>query len=127
MDTSTKGMITEARVVAALLSKGFCVAKPLVDCRFDLLLVEDGTHKTVQCKTGRLQDGSVNFNAYSNTPRMGTQDYSDIDYFGVYCFETDAVYLVPTQDVGTAKPHLRVDPVKNGQKDRVRFAKAYKL
>jgi hypothetical protein len=52
----------------------------------------------------------------------------EIDYFGVYCPDTDAVYLVPIKDVGPRTPaYLRVEPAKNNQAKGVRCAADYQV
>ena len=51
----------------------------------------------------------------------------DVDYFGVYCPDTDAVYLVPISDVPDRGACLRVKPTKNNQAKGVRWAKDYVL
>ena len=49
----------------------------------------------------------------------------DVDYFGVYCPDTDAVYLVPITDVPDRGACLRVKPTKNNQAKGVRWAMDY--
>ena len=51
----------------------------------------------------------------------------DVDYFGVCCPDTDAVYLVPITDVPDRGACLRVKPTKNNQAKGVRWAKDYVL
>jgi hypothetical protein len=49
-----------------------------------------------------------------------------VDCFGVYCPETDGVYLVPMEIVTTTRVcSLRVEPAKNNQGKRIRRAKDY--
>jgi hypothetical protein len=52
----------------------------------------------------------------------------EIDAFGVYCPETQCVYLIPIKDI-SAKRHcyLRVEPSKNNQYQRVRWAHDYEI
>jgi hypothetical protein len=46
----------------------------------------------------------------------------------VYCPDTDAVYLVPIEDVGPhTSAHLRVEPAKNNQTKGARWAVDYKV
>src|SRR5262249_34829683 len=60
--------------------------------------------------------------------RRSTNYRGEGDYFGVYCPETDTVYLVPIEDVTTtALCYLRVAPAKNIQEKKVRWAKDYVL
>lgn len=58
----------------------------------------------------------------------GRRDYrGQVDYFAVYCPETDKVYLVPVEDVGTNEGSLRVEPTLNEQQKGVRWAVDYEI
>jgi PD-(D/E)XK endonuclease len=62
---------------------------------------------------------------YTGRKHRTYQDH-EIDYFGVYCRDTDAVYLVPIKDVGPhTSAYLRVEPAKNNQAKGVRWAMDY--
>ena len=47
------------------------------------------------------------------------------DYFAVYCEQLNKVYLIPVDQVGTTRAHLRLVPAKNNQEKNVRWAKDY--
>lgn len=91
----------------------------------------------MQCKTGRLRKGAVEFAACSHTyhhnatrrgERTGLNDYrGQADVFGVYCPGTAAVYMVPVEVVGLRQAVLRVDPPRNNQAQRIRWAADYEL
>lgn len=88
----------------------------------------------VQCKSGRLLNGCVTFrpcNTYAHhpNPKASRRSYvGQIDDFAVFCPETRAVYLVPIDDVPSeASAALRIDPVRNGQVRKMRFAAAYEI
>ena len=50
----------------------------------------------------------------------------EVDYFGVYCLETEKVYLVPIEAVGDVLVgSLRVTPAKNNQQKRIRWAEDF--
>jgi PD-(D/E)XK endonuclease len=99
--------------------------------RYDLVLDLDGELVRVQCKTGRLRDGTVRFSTQSiqsNTRRTVMRGYlGDADLFLVYCPEIGKVYVVPVEEVGVSETYLRVDPVRNGQSHGVRWAEDYEL
>ncbi len=104
--------------------------------RYDLLIEDGERFVRVQCKTGRLRDGAVRFNTCSLTyhppSNQGTKNYRHhyrgaADYFGVYCPQTDRVYLVPVDEVGKNVGALRVEPPKNSQRKRVRWARDFEL
>ena len=44
-----------------------------------------------------------------------------------YSAKLNKVYLVPFEDVGTTRAHLRLEPSKNHQKKNVRWAKNNEL
>jgi len=62
-------------------------------------------------------------------PEVLRRDYlGQIDYFGVHCAETAGVYLVPIADAEARREvALRVDPRRNGQTRRIRFAAAHEI
>src|SRR5262249_30286383 len=102
--TTTTGNISEARVLAALIEAGYIVSKPFADgCKYDYVIDDGRSLQRLQCKTGRLRDGCVVFNAYSvagngNGRRQGYAGLADV--FGVYCPDNQQVYLVPVSHVG---------------------------
>ena len=125
-------------VLARLLQVYPMVLRPFGENqRYDLLIEDhDGKFIRVQCKTGRLKKGAVIFNTcsvtYHHPSNQGTKvyrhDYRDAaDVFGVYCPDTDRVYIVPVDEVGTVAASLRVEPTKNSQRKRVRWASDYEL
>jgi hypothetical protein len=60
--------------------------------------------------------------------RYCSQDYrGEVDFFGVYCPETDRVNLVPVEAVGKWEGFLRIDATKNKQSKRIRWAAEYEL
>jgi hypothetical protein len=119
---------TEAMVLAALVRAGY---RPLIPFGgghpYDIALDEGGKLARVQCKTGRLlKEGVVFFPAASWCRNLSYRSYrGDVDLFGVYCAETEQVYLVPIEDVPEKAASLRVVPPKNGQTRGVRWAKDY--
>jgi len=102
--------------------------------RCDLILERAGGLARVQCKTGRLRHGAIVFAVCScyghhRNPLTARRDYSgQIDLFGVFCPETTGVYLVPIEAIPTkSAAYLRVDPPKNKQFNRIRFAADYEV
>lgn len=69
------------------------------------------------------------FNAYSSHyHRKGgyCKSYANqIDFFGIYCSELNAVYLVPIGHTARVSGSLRVYASRNGQQSRVRWAQPY--
>lgn len=104
--------------------------------RYDLLIEDHDRFIRVQCKTGRLRNGAIIFNACSSTyhhpSNQGIRPYQhhyrdSADLFGVYCPETDGVYLVPVRDVGTRSGSLRIQPPKNSQLRGIRWASDHEV
>ena len=131
------GDVTQAMVLAKLVEAGKQVLTPFGEnVRYDLVIDEGDRFLRVQCKTGRLRNGVVKFNAcsytYHHPNNRGLRVYQHhyrgaADLFGVYCPETRGVYLVPVDDVGTRAGSLRVDPTKNQQVKKIRWARDHEV
>ena len=126
---------TTLAVMLALRNGGFTVSVPFGEnTRYDLV-VDDGLRLgRVQCKSGQLVSGVVRFKtastyAHHKSATRLRRDYKgEIEFFGVYCHANDRVYLVPIADVAaTCEARLRVDPPRNGQMRRIRYASAYEI
>ena len=129
MTPSQIGERTEAAALAALVCAGKQVLLPFGEQRrYDLAYEEDGRLVKVQCKTGRLHDGIIDFRTMSIV-RGAIRDYlEDVDFFAVYCHELGNVYLVPVRDVpARSRACLRIDRPRNSQRSRIRWADPYLL
>ena len=128
-NTTTVGTRTEGMVLAALLKAKRKVLLPFGGgSRYDMADDLNGTLVRVQCKTGALRKGAVVFNTKSLTRGNIPIPYDgDADFFGVYCPDTDEVYLVPVEGAARSKGSLRVEPAKNNQTKGVLYAKDYLL
>ncbi|MCL4183238.1 MAG: hypothetical protein KJ011_07300 [Burkholderiaceae bacterium] len=133
-NTKSIGDLGVARTLSRLLESGYAVSLPFGDnLRYDLI-IDDGQHLLrVQCKTGRLDSkGSIAFPVCScaNHRGRGRRDYrGDIDAFGVYCPDTESVYLVPMSVLNGCRreARLRVHPARNAQVKGTRMASAFLL
>ena len=131
------GDASEAMIIARLVQAGKMILLPFGENhRYDLVLDEGDRFIKVQCKTGRLKNGVVLFPTCSTTYHFPKnqpstfyqRDYAkDADLFGVYCPDNDSVYLVPVAEVGKRAASLRLEPSRNGQAKRIRWAKDYYL
>src|SRR5262245_9221904 len=123
MNTRGIGNLTEAKILAALVEAGYLVSYPFGSGhRYDLIIDDGKVLSRVQCKTGRVRDGSLIFNGYS-MPGNGVrrQGYKGVaDFFAVLNPEDEKVYLVPVAEVGESDVSLRLVPTGNGQSRRVR-------
>jgi hypothetical protein len=126
------GTRSEAVILAQLAAWGHCVLVPFgVNQRFDLVLYANGNFTRVQCKTGRLRRGVIQFSTQSvvtsktrNVPR-GYRGEADL--FLVYCADTNRIYGVPVDSAPRGYMALRVDPCRNGQCQGVNWASDYEL
>lgn len=126
---------TTLAVMLALEEAGYAFLIPFGEnTRYDLAIDEGSRLARVQCKTGRLRQGAVRFRACSSyahhsNPRAPYRDYlGQIDYFAVYCPETEGVYLIPIEDAPLRhEGALRVDPPRNSQRRRIRLASDYEI
>jgi hypothetical protein len=129
-DTKSIGELSEMVVATALGRAGYFVAVPFGERqRYDLIIDKDGLLSRVQVKTGRLRNGAILFNCYSvhasGESRLRTYRGA-IDFFGVFCPEVNAVFLVPVNEVpAECYASLRWAPTKNGQHSKVRWAQRY--
>ena len=126
------GQRTEAFIIHHLMECGYTVLTPLGVQRYDLVIEDaDGHFWRVQCKTGRLLNGAIEFNTRTSSipgaKKIQRNYRGDADYFAVYSKETGKVYLVPVGDVGMSLGNLRVEPVKNHLQKGVRWARNYGL
>lgn len=133
-NTTQVGTTTEGMVLAAILKSGKTVLLPFGNQQdYDLVMEDGGCFYRIQCKTGRLRQGSVQFNLYTMAQEAGTgrhvrRHYGDkIDMYGVYCPEIEKTYLVPRSEVGVAVGILRVNPPGNNQSKNIRWAKDYEI
>jgi hypothetical protein len=130
-----KGDRSTLAIMTALREAGYAVLLPFGEnTRYDLVIDDGAALGRVQCKTGRLREGAVRFNACSSyahhpNPKMVTRDYlGQIDYFAVYCPETGGVYLVPVEHAPLRRlGALRVAAARNGQRRRIRMAADYEI
>lgn len=121
--------------MVALYEAGFRVSIPFGEnTRYDLVIDDGMTLARVQCKNGRLRSGAIHFatcSCYGHHLRASAARrgyHGQVDFFAVYCPETEGVDLVPIEDLPTkVSGALRVSPPKNGQKRRIRLAKRYEV
>jgi PD-(D/E)XK endonuclease len=132
--TNSIGEISEAAIIARFLQLGYVVLTPYGgNQRYDLVIEDaEGQFWRVQCKTARIQDNGtvIAFDTANHNYALKNKQWrhyrEQCDYFAVFCEKLNKVYLIPVDQVGTAKAHLRLTPVKKNQ-ERVRWAKDYDL
>src|SRR6266436_10228801 len=134
-DTNRIGEISESAIITRFLQLGYIVLTPYGgNQRYDLV-IEDADEQfwRIQCKSAWIdEDGTVlkfdtaNHNV-TGTKRDWRHYRGQCEYFAVYSVELNKVYLVPVDDVGYTRAHLRLEPSKNKQVKNVRWAKDFEL
>jgi hypothetical protein len=126
---------SQLAIMLALRDANLAVYLPFGENTRCDLIVDDGAKLSrVQCKTGRLRLGAIRFAVCScyghhRNPGESRRTYQgQIEFFAVYCPETQGVYLVPIEDVRLkSQAALRVEPTRNGQKRNIRAAADYEI
>lgn len=130
LQTADKGNLTEAGILAAFVAAGYLVSVPFGSGhKYDFVVDDSKRLLRVQCKTGRVKNGVLLFNAYSQSGNGAVKmSYRGLaDLFAVLNPEDDKVYLVPVEEVGGTDVSLRLGPTLNRQSQRVRWAELYLL
>jgi PD-(D/E)XK endonuclease len=130
MRITGRGNEAEAMVLAALVQRKFDVLIPFGDAHPDDLVVhlDAANFLRVQCKTPWLYRGCMLFNCRATDHRKGSRSYRGLaDVFGVYLPPREAVYMVPLNAVADFEGRLRIEPARNNQKQRIRYAADYEI
>ncbi len=134
-DTKSVGDRSELEVMGALIRNGYRIALPFGENhRYDLIADDGERLYRVQVKTGRLRNGSIRMaccSTHGHRRKLGersTRSYrGEVDFLAVYCPETKKVYLLPESELVQLYGYLRVDPPKNGQARKIRWARQFEL
>lgn len=133
-NTRLVGEQSEAHILTAFLRAGLPVLLPFGGSQpYDLVVDRDGHLERIQCKTGRLQNGTVRFNVsskhFGNGKRNERRSYHGrVEQIAVYCPENGRVYLVPVDKTGKNVMALRVDKPKGGlSRPSIHWADKYEL
>jgi hypothetical protein len=126
---------TQLAVMAGLYEAGYGLYTPFGEnTRCDLIIERDGMLARVQIKTGRLRGGAVLFNVCSTYghhphPKILKRTYEgEIDLFAVHCRDNGGVYLIAIEDLPMQhQATLRIEPPRNNQVQRVRWARDYEI
>ena len=128
MTPSQVGERAEAALIAALILAGKTVYTPIGGSgRCDLLFQDATGISRVQVKNGVLRKTIVFFRTSSNTKNIPRDYRGQIDYFGVYCHDLLATFLVPVDAVPLRAGTLRLTPTRNNQGLGIRWAEDYRL
>jgi len=129
MKTATRGNAAEAAVMSALVQRGYDVLLPFGEGHpFDLVIYLQGRFIRVQVKTAWVRQGCIHFNPYATDHGKGPGSYVGLaDLFGVFSPLTRDTYLVPLDEVAVHSARLRIEPTRNNQSRRVRYAEQFEI
>jgi PD-(D/E)XK endonuclease len=130
VETLAKGNTAEAVILSAFVERGFNVLVPFGEGQpYDLVVhLPAGEFLRVQCKTAREAPGCVVFNSRMTDHGRGRLTYRGLaDVFGVYAPFNFAIYLVPVVEITGFEGRLRLQPTRNNQRLRVRYAQDFIL
>jgi hypothetical protein len=109
-----KGQRSEAAIVFEFVRRGLTVLEPFGDNeRYDVVIEESGSFYRVQIKTGRLENGRIQFETRSSgtlTRKIKKEGYEgEIDVFAVYSPEIEEAFIVPVSKAPKTTMGLRVE------------------
>ncbi|MCW3068818.1 MAG: hypothetical protein JWL67_1443 [Solirubrobacterales bacterium] len=131
---SQKGAVAEAAITTAAMELGLTVLRPLCEGRrYDLVIDLEPQLLRVQCKLAQRLAGvlSVRVATSRYTPRgyvRTSYTADEIDAVGAYSPELQRCFLLPIDEVaGRRAVHLRLEPTRNNQSERIKWARNYEF
>lgn len=124
---SSRGNLSELKVVMAYVERGFLVSVPFGGgAPYDLIVDTGARLLKVQVKTGRLRNGCVIFpmQRFSGHQKGRRYDPNEFDVFVVYCPDNDSIYAIDF-DKSMSEGRLRCAETKNHQKEKIRWASEF--
>jgi hypothetical protein len=133
--TNLLGEFAVAKVFLRAIEKGVRVSRPLIECRYDLI-VDDGNLYRAQVKYAGAKRAAkhargvipVGLSKWRTDGRGPLLSYTaeEIDAVVVYLAATDQiVWFGPEVFVGRTCLHIRIEPARNGQKKGCLMAADY--
>ena len=122
--TTFLGELAIAKVVLRAMEKGITPSRPLMECRYDLIL-DDGWPRRVQVKyaggkapkqaSGVIPVGLKKWRS-DGRPPIRHYTAAEIDAVLVYMRATDQIlWFGPEVFEGRTALHIRIEPARNGQ------------
>jgi hypothetical protein len=131
---SQKGAAAEAAITAMTIELGLTVLRPLCEGRrYDLVIDLEPELLRVQCKMARHRSGvlSVRLQTSRHTPGGYVKTYytaAEVDAIAAYSPALHRGFLIPIGEAsGRRELQLRLDPTKNNQAHRIRWARDYEF
>ena len=131
---SQRSVQAELLVAADLVERGFEVLTPLGTERYDLVATRDRQFYRIQVKHVRYDraTGAISVHLGSMIKGKGERQRfrkytgDEIDFIAAYCPDADQIYYLRMSDFeGKSAAFLRIEPPKNGQVERVIWAKDF--
>jgi len=128
MHKKTKGQIAELMVSVKLMEMGWKVLKPLSEnSRYDLVAEKDGKFIRTQVKYVTPTRGILDINCKSsNNWSILRYTPKEIDVLAVFNPISREIYFIPVSKLNISTIKLRIEPAKNNQQKRIRFANDFK-
>ncbi len=128
-----KGQLAVSKAETRAMELGFVPCRPLMDCRYDMIVDDGGKLWRVQIKYANKHPsnsvGAVAVNlAYETRRRRRTYTYSasEVDALVVYIPRLDKLCWFPCEVfVGKKELSIRLEPPLNGQKTKLIWANNY--
>ena len=131
---SQKGAAAEAAITAMTIQLGLTVLRPLCEGRrYDLVIDLEPELLRVQCKMARRASGTLlvalQTNRYTPSGYVSTSyTAAEIDVIAAYSPELNRGFLIPIDEAsGRRAIHLRLDPTRNNQAQRIKWARDYEF
>lgn len=131
MNTSQIGNIGEVKTLCKFVELGVPVYLPYGDGNeVDMIAIFNGKTNRIQIKTTeKIHNNDLMIwkltkqNGYHGSRKKYDKD--SIDYFSVYCIESDVLCLVPFKDAPDNELSIRLDSYNGQRLSTMRFVKDY--
>ena len=131
---SQKGAVVEAAITAMAIQLGLVVLRPMCEGgRYDLAIDLEPKLLRVQCKFARRLSGvlAVRLQTSRHTPGgyvRTSYTAAEVDAIAAYSPGLHRGFLIPIEEAsGHRSIHLRLDPTKNNQAERIKWASDYEF
>ena len=124
MHKKANGSIAELAVATRLVREGWRVLLPYGEnTRYDLVAERGGRFVRIQVKYTTPKAGVLPVNCCSSN-NWSVLQYTpeEIDIIAVYNSQDERIYFVPVTQLPKGNMKLRLDPPKNNQRAKVRYA-----
>jgi len=131
MHPKERGQQSEAAIIFEFVRRGLTVLEPFGDNeRYDVVVEESGSFHRIQIKTGRLENGRIQFETRSSgtlTRKVEKERYDgDVDAFAVYSPDLEQGFVVPITEAPETTMGLRVEESKKSS-PKINWAEDYRL